>query len=114
MTTDHADPDSSEAAIPVRSRAQAREWSLVLISQGIEATIDRKDGDWMLLVEPPELARALDAIKKYQAENRGWRWHRRVFKPGLVFDWMSTGWVVLIIAFYLLDLRFDFRSVGIL
>ena len=50
-----------DAVIPTRSRKQARDWSLVLISQGIEATILHEEGAWVLLVSPAEHARALDA-----------------------------------------------------
>jgi len=44
--------ESATARIPVRSRRQAMDWSLVLLSQGIETTIlpPGEDGNWSLLV----------------------------------------------------------------
>jgi membrane associated rhomboid family serine protease len=84
----------------------------VLISQSIEAIIEHVEGGWILLVEQAEHARALEAIRAYQVENRGWGWHRKVFTPGLIFDSSSAGWVALVLAFYFVDARFGLKAAG--
>ena len=88
--------------IAARSRLEAMDWSLVLISQGIESTIQRDENGpgWVIHVSDTEYDRAVQAIKLYRAENRGWRLRREVFQPGLVFDWLSVGWVALICALF--------------
>ncbi len=86
----------------------------MLISQGIEAIIEHEEEGWVLLVAQSEHGRALEAIRAYQAENRGWGWHRKVFKPGFAFDWSALGWVALILAFYVFDARFDLQAAGLM
>jgi len=74
------------------------DWSLVLASQGIEATIDYA-GDssgWGLIVAPHELDKALQSIHLFRLENRRWAWRRQVLSPGLLFDWTSLLWVALL------------------
>ena len=77
------------------------DWSLVLLSQGIEPTIDHAaDGaGWGLLVEPAEYERALEVLRQYRLENRGWPWQQRMFQPELLFDWGSLAWVALVTVF---------------
>ena len=59
--------------IPARSRRQAMDWSLVLVSQGIETTIDLDaDLGWGLIVTESDHARSIDVLKRYLAENRQW------------------------------------------
>ena len=77
------------ARIPARSRRQAMDWSLVLVSQGIETTIDySENGDgWGLLVAFPDYEKALRTIELYRLENRGWPWrqqqpHAHLLHPG--------------------------------
>ena len=64
--------------IPARSRRQAMDWSLVLISQGIEAHIEycEETGGWALGVPVAEHEGALEAIRQYRLENRRWPWRR--------------------------------------
>src|ERR1051325_1226849 len=88
--------------IPVRSRRQAMDWSLVLISQGIEAIIEYGDekGEWRLVVPQKDYTGALRALRQYRVENRGWpwRWASHVggaVGPALKFDWTSLAWVIL-------------------
>jgi rhomboid protease GluP len=78
------------------------EWSLVLVSQGIEPTIECLEGvGWGLWVAEPEYAKALQALLLYQLENRHWRWQQTIFRPaGYLFDWGSLIWVVVICAFF--------------
>lgn len=70
------------ARIPARSRKQAMDWSLVLASQEIHPVIVPPDesGQWALLVERSQMERALQALKAYRVENRGWSWRREL--PG--------------------------------
>ena len=59
------------AGITARSEDQVMDWSLVLASQGISATIERSDPDgWLLVVEPHEHDVALRSISLYEQENR--------------------------------------------
>ena len=64
--------DFSNSVIPARNRRQAMDWSLVLLSQGIECVIERSADGWTLLVEPQDRSRALATLRQYQIENRGW------------------------------------------
>lgn len=92
------------------------DWGLVLVSQGIEATIDcSEDGtSWGLMVARPELGRALRALRLYRLENRGWPWQQQVLERGYLFDWGSLAWVLLVILFYGLDARAELRPAGAL
>jgi rhomboid protease GluP len=97
--------DLETSRIVAHSRRQAMDWSLVLLSQGIEPTIDYSEegAGWGLLVEAADYERALAAIRQYRVENRGWPWQQRVFQPGFLFDWGSLAWVGLISVFYWLS-----------
>ncbi len=92
------------------------DWSLVLVSQGIETTIAQpeKGAGWGLLVAPHDCEKALDAIRQYRIENRGWPWQQQVFKPGFLFDWGSLAWVILLVFFFWLSTRLDLHSAGIM
>jgi len=79
------------AAIPVRTERQAMDWSLVLVSQGIETTIER-DPDanlWRLVVDTPDYTKALRVLRQYRIENRHQAWRQQLPWTGLVFDWRS-------------------------
>ena len=77
------------AEIVAFSRRQAMDWSLVLASQGIEATIERsaERERWLLLVTPHELERARESIRLYRAENRGWSWRKELPGADLELHW---------------------------
>ena len=81
------------------------DWSLVLLSQGIEHTVQRSQEapSWELLVPPQDNEKALNAIRLYQAENRHWPWRRKLFKPGLLFDWAGLSWAILLCVFFWLS-----------
>lgn len=102
--------------IPVRSRFEAMDLGLVLISQGIESTIEHlEESGWALQVSEHDYPRALETIQLYRAENRARRWRREMFQSGLLFDWVSFAWVVLLCLFYWLnDARVDLRGPGVL
>lgn len=86
--------------IPTRSKRQAMDWSLVLISQGIESWLDHTDeAGWGLLVSSEEVERALVALRQYKVENRRWPWRKEI-RQTFVFDWASLGWVFLLLLFF--------------
>jgi len=90
------------------------DWSLVLISQGIEAIIQSPVGEqeWGLLVAPADYERARAAIAQYRVENRGWPWQQRWRRPAALFDWGSLAWVLLLVAFYHLSTRAGLHAIG--
>ena len=101
--------------IPARSRKQAMEWSLVLLSQEIESTIQppTEEHGWQLLVKPADYPRATQALDLYRQENRSRRWRQELPLGGLVFDWRGIVWFVGIVAIYLLsNTSDDFRAGG--
>jgi membrane associated rhomboid family serine protease len=103
--------------IPAHSRRQAMDWSLVLISQGVETTIDfAEESGWGLIVSGEEHERALAVLQQYQAENRHWPWRQKISPKGVLFDWGSTGWVLLIALFYGIQTHasVDFRDAGLM
>jgi membrane associated rhomboid family serine protease len=101
--------ESESGIIPTRSKRQAMDWSLVLLSQGIETTIQRADSDhgWQLLVAPLEHARALKTIRLYQTENRTDVWRQYLPWNQLIFDGRSVAWfLLLILIFAMSETRF--------
>jgi rhomboid protease GluP len=93
------------AAIPAYSRRQAMDWSLVLASQGIEATIERSPDQerWQLLVRPDELERAQNSIRLYRAENRGWSWRQELPGSDLELHWGAIVFAVFLTLFHSLS-----------
>lgn len=105
------------ARIPTRSRRQAMDWSLVLVSQGIETTIDSpEESGWGLTVPAPDHERALQILRQYQAENRHWPWRRRISQQGVLFDWGSLAWVALVGFFFWIQTHANdsFRAAGLM
>ena len=102
--------------ITASSQRQAMDWSLVLVSQGIETMIEQpgNGAGWGLLVAPQEYENALDAIRRYRSENRGWPWQQQVFRPGFLFDWGSLAWALLLVFFFWLGTRIDLQPAGIM
>jgi len=89
------------AVIECRSQAQALDWSLVLISQGIECVIMQReeDGAWLLEIAEADLPRATESLALYERENRK-PWRREVKWTGLLFDVRAAFWFVALILFY--------------
>ncbi len=108
--------DPATARIPVRSQRQAMDWSLVLVSQGIESTIDHaEDGTgWGLVVSRQDYTPALRTLRQYRLENRVWPWQQPVFRAGLLFDWGSLAWVLLAGLFFWVDTRAGLRAAGLM
>jgi membrane associated rhomboid family serine protease len=107
---------AQEMRIPARSRNQAMDWSLVLVSQGIETIIDHDQNElgWGLLVHDQDYQRAIDVIRLYRQENRRWLWQRNVFRPGLLFDWASLAWVALTVIFFGIDTQNALQAAGLM
>lgn len=91
-------PLPAMAEIAAFSRRQAMDWSLVLASQGIEATIDHSEesGRWLLIVPPHELERARESIRLYRAENRGWSWRKELPGVDLELHWGAIVFCVVL------------------
>ncbi|MGC8989325.1 MAG: rhomboid family intramembrane serine protease [Verrucomicrobiia bacterium] len=87
------------------------DWSLMLLSQGIESTIEHRDDDntWWLLVAPDQLQRARSLIRVYRAENLGWGWRQNVGWTGPVFHWGGLLWCWVLILFHWLAEALDGR-----
>ena len=92
------------------------DWSLVLVSQGIETTIDQsEDGSgWGLLVANQDYGNAIRTIRQYHLENRGWPWQQQVFRPGFLFDWGALAWALLACLFFWLSTHTDLQSAGVM
>ena len=106
------------AAIPVRTERQAMDWSLVLVSQGIETTIERDaEADlWRLVVDAPDYSKALRALRQYRIENRHRVWRQQLPWTGLVFDWRCIVPLAFIAFLYAVDAtgRADLQSAGMM
>lgn len=72
------------------------DWSLVLASQNIPATILHDDAGWRLEVATADYDHAVKAIALYQKENRRWTWRPPPPVEGLLFHWGSLVWVFCI------------------
>jgi membrane associated rhomboid family serine protease len=90
--------ETTTGNIRVRSRRRAMDWSLVLLSQGIESTILRTEDDaaWALQVDPAELARAEAVLRAYETENRSWEWRQRIPASPMLFHWGAAIWCALL------------------
>ncbi len=66
-------PEVVDGALCTRlSRRRARLWALVLEARGLPCRLERPQGHWLLLVAAEQLPRALDELRRYEAENRHW------------------------------------------
>lgn len=104
--------------INVRSERQAEDWSVVLLSQGIESVIQpgAEAGRWTLIVDRADYTRALRTLRLYVTENKRPVWLQPVpWSGGLVFDWRSPVWFLMLgVLFYLSTYRFEsVRDAGI-
>ena len=110
--------DSAMATISARSERQAMDWSLVLVSQGIETTIEppAEDHGWQLAVATPDYARAAEALRQYLAENRRNVWVHELPLTGLWFDGRSVIWMLLLcVIFWLSETRLGvLRDAGVM
>ena len=108
---------TAPAVFESRSKAQALDWSLVLISQGIESVIARReeDGVWTLKVAENDRARAEESIAAYEQEN-ALVWRQELKWTGLLFDMRGTFWFLVLAAFHWFGgvSRTDLKSAGLL
>ena len=95
--------EPASAIIPARSRGQAMDWSLVLLSQGIECMIEHREEGWALLVGPQDFERAVAALRQYEIENPGWRWRQELPWPSVVFHWGALIWCLALAAVHWLN-----------
>ncbi len=88
--------------IGVRRLPKAREWSLVLISQGIESTIvpNKLERGWLLEIQPNQLQEALRVLEQYERENPRRIWKGDFLGTNTVFDWFSLVWVSWCVLFH--------------
>ena len=91
------------------------DWSLVLISQGIESMVWRREGDdaWRLEVAEHDFERARESVAAYERENAT-VWRREVKWAGLLFDARSLLWFAALALFYWFQAtaRTDLRFAG--
>jgi membrane associated rhomboid family serine protease len=78
------------------------DWSLALASQSIEPVIQwsEETRKWSLLVQPAEYERAMDTIRLYRLENRGWAWRRELPGSELEIHSGALFWCFLLIAIH--------------
>jgi membrane associated rhomboid family serine protease len=90
--------------IPVKSERQAMDWSLVLVSQGIESTIERvpESERWQLSVPSGDYARAVQALRQYHVENKRGAWVREL-PAGLLLDWRALVWAALLLMIHFVN-----------
>lgn len=102
--------------IPARSKRQAMDWSLALVSQGIEPVIENSPDDgWGLIVPVEEHEHAVGVIRQYRAENIRWPWRREFFRTEFLFDWGSLAWVFLVSLFFWLSSQISgLREAGLM
>lgn len=90
--------------IPTRSRAQAREWSLVLLSEGIESAIDGPPDQTgsQIEVDPIDFSRAVRILRQYIIENK--QGPVPQFGPtDLIFNWANAWFFVLLAVMFVLQ-----------
>lgn len=101
--------------IETRSKAQALDWSLVLISQGIESVLSRREDDamWLLEIAGEDEPSARQSLAAYERENAT-TWKTELPGSGLLFDARALFWWAAIILFYWWESRtsLDLRGVG--
>jgi membrane associated rhomboid family serine protease len=98
---DSPGPEPGLVRIAVRNRQQAMEWSLVLVSQGLETGIDfGQERGWGVMVSTEAEAQALSILRLYRLENQGWRLRRPVSMHGALFDSGVFFWVALMVVVF--------------
>ena len=78
------------------------DWSLVLVSQGIETAIEQSetDGSWGLLIPAKDSENALKTLRQYHLENRNRPWRQKLPWPEVRFDPVAALWVLLLVLFH--------------
>jgi membrane associated rhomboid family serine protease len=94
--TQALDP-SLTATIHARSEKQAMDWSVALLSQGIESVPVHEPDGWHLLVAQQSHSRALAVLDLYRRENRRWLWRPSPLSSTLLFHGGALVWGGLIL-----------------
>jgi membrane associated rhomboid family serine protease len=91
------------------------DWSLALISQGIESTVEKSETEgWGLIVAEGEYDRAFSTIRQYRVENLRWPWRQKI-RQQVLFDWGSVAWIFLLVLFFWLSAnRPEFHNAGMM
>jgi rhomboid protease GluP len=109
--------NTDNANLEARSQAQALDWSLVLISQGIESTVLRRveDGAWIVEVADTDSSRAAESIAAYERENAT-VWRRELKWTGLLFDSRVMVWYMALALFFwfVTQAHTDFETAGMM
>ncbi len=80
------------------------DWSLVLASQDIPTTIERiADRRWILLVASQDRERALQSIRQFRLENRGWHWRQQLPGSEVTIHWGGLFWALALAVIYRLS-----------
>jgi membrane associated rhomboid family serine protease len=99
-----AESDTQTAVIPARTRRRAMDWSLVLASQEICATILLdEERRWVLAVDTADYERAVDTLRRYQTENRHWNWRRSLPWSETAFHWGAVPVCLLLAVIFVLS-----------
>jgi membrane associated rhomboid family serine protease len=94
------DGASATAVIRVRSQQLAFDYTLVLLSQGIESTVLHDDAGWRLTLRPEDQERARSVLAQYRRENRGWAWREQLADAGTQLHWGAVLWCFFLAFFY--------------
>jgi rhomboid protease GluP len=103
-----ANPTTDPAAgtrLRARSERQAMDWSLALVSQGLEVTIEHGPGpaEWALVVPEVQAAQAEQTIRQYRLENRRFVWRRELPSQGIVFHGGALVWLAALALIFVLQ-----------
>lgn len=100
---------TATGVISARSQRQALDWSLVLLSQGIESILEgpSEEHGWQLVIPLPEYNRALTTLQTYHRENSHRRWQQSIPWTGLLFDWRSVLWFMAIVLIFVAQTRWE-------
>lgn len=90
----------AECFLGARSRKRALDWSLVLLSQGLESRVEQTEAGWGLWIPASERARADTILAAYQRENRAWFWLRRSESGALRWHPAVLGWAAVLAFLY--------------
>lgn len=93
------------------------DWSLALISQGIESTIQRGPdaAGWQLEVSAQDGQKAFQTLRQYHQENRGWLSPHKLPWPPSHFDWTSVLWSILMaLCYWLASVNPALQAAGIM
>jgi rhomboid protease GluP len=83
--------------IPAHSRRQAEDWSLALLSQGIESTfVQDPERGWGLVVAADRGREIESILALYQRENRRWVWRRPIRSKTVLYHRGALVWCLLV------------------